>query len=130
MEEIIFIFEGKQIKIQCYIEEKMKDIIIKFKNKIKAEDNNLCYIYNGDKVNEELKLNQIMNNNNENKINILVYDNKNKDEKDKEIIVNEIICLKCLENILINIKDYKMNLHECKNGHKIENILLSEYENM
>ena len=31
---------------------------------------------------------------------------------------------------MINIKDYKINLYGCKNGHKIENILLNEYENI
>ena len=46
------------------------------------------------------------------------------------MISNEIICPKCKENILINIKNYKINLYDCKNGHKIENIPLNEYENM
>jgi len=54
----------------------MKDIINKFKNIIKEENNNLYYIYNGDKINEELKLNQIIKDKNEKKINILVYKKK------------------------------------------------------
>ena len=129
MVEVLFIYEGQQIIIQCNIEDKMKDIINKFKSKIQIEDNDLIYIYNGDKINEDLKFNQIIRNNEAN-INILVYNNKNKNEKDKEIILNEIICPKCQENILIDIKDYKINLYECKNGHKIDNILLSEFENI
>ena len=128
MVEVLFIYEGHQIIIQCNIEDKIKDIINKFKNKIQEEDSNLCYIYNGDKINEELTFNQITNNINEKKINILVYNNKN-NENEKEIILNEIICPKCKENILISIKDYKINLYECKNGHKLENIPLNEYEN-
>ena len=130
MVEISFIYNGNQIRIQCNTEDKMKDIFNRFKIKSNEEDDNLCYIYNGNIINEELKLNQIINNNNEANINILVYNNKNEDAKDKEIILNEIICPKCKENILIDIKDYKINLYECKNGHKIENILFSEYENM
>ena len=90
----------------------------------------MCYICNGDKINEELKLNEIIKNKNENRINIIVYNYKDNNEKDKEIILNEIICPKCQENILIDIKDYKINLYECKNGHKIENILLNEYDNI
>ena len=78
---------------------------------------------------EELKLNQIIKDKNGKKINIFVYNNKNKDNK-KKIISNEIICPECKENILININNYKINLYECKNGHKKENILLNEYENM
>ena len=102
MVEVLFIYEGQQIIIQCNIEDKMKDIINKFKSKIQKEDNNLYYIYNGDKINEELKFNQIINNKEEKIINILVYDNKN-NENDKEIISNEIICPECKENIFIHI---------------------------
>ena len=128
MVEVLFIYEGQQIIIQCNIEDTMKDIINKFRNKIQKEDNNLYYIYNGDKINEEFKLNQIINKKEENKISILVYNNKN-NESGKEIISNEIICPECKENILINIKDFKINLYDCKNGHSIENILLNDFEN-
>ena len=125
MVEVQFIYKGQQISIQCNIDDKMKDIINKFQNLIKEEDNNLCYIYNEDKLNEELKLNQILKAKYENKLNILVYNNNGKQKSS-----NEIICPECKENILIDIKDYKINLYECRNKHKIENISLNEYENM
>ena len=69
MAEILFIYEGEKIKIQCNnLQEKMKDIINNFKNKIKEEENNnLYYIYNGDKINENLKINQIIKDKNEKK---------------------------------------------------------------
>jgi len=129
MVEISFIYEGgEQIIIQCNnLEDKIEKIINNFKNRIKEEENNYNYIYNGDKINEELKLGQIIKDKNVKKINILVYNKKN---KEKEIILNEIICPECKKNILINIKDYKINLYECKNGHKIENILINEFENI
>ena len=129
MVEVFLIYEGgEKIIIQCNnLEDKIEDIINKFKNKIKEECNNLDYLYNGDKINGELKLNQIIKDKNGKKINIFVSNNKN---KEKEIILQEIICPECKENILINIKDYKINLYECKNGHKIENILLNEFENI
>ena len=130
MAEILFIYEGGKTKIKCNnLQEKMKDIINKFKNKIKDEDNNLCYLYNGDIINEELKLNEIIKDKNEKKINLIVYKSEDK-VNEKEIILNEIICPECKENILINIKSYKINLYECKNGHKKENILLNEFENI
>ena len=131
MVEVLFIYEGQQIIIQSNnLEEKIKDIINKFKIKIKEEENNnLYYIYNGDKINEELELNQIIKEKNIKNISILVY-NKNNKEKEKVIISNEIICPECKENILLNIENYKINLYECKNEHKKENILLNEFENM
>ena len=125
MVEILFIYKGEQIIIQCNIEDKIKDIIKIFKNKI-IEDNNLYYIYQGDKINEELKLNQIIKDDNKNRINIIVYNNK----KEKGLISNKIICPECLENILIKIKNYKINLYGCKNGHKFENILINEFGNL
>ena len=82
MVEAIFIYEGQKIIIQCNLEDKIKDVINKFKSKIEEKDNNLYYIYNGNKINEELKFNQIINNKEEKKINILVYNNEN----EKEII--------------------------------------------
>ena len=87
MAEISFIYEGgEKIIIQSNnLEEKIENLINKFKNKIKEEDNNLSYIYNGDKISEELALNKIIKDNDEKKINILVYNNKN---KEKEIISN------------------------------------------
>ena len=130
MIEVLFIYEGQLIIILCNIDYKMKDLINKFKNIMKIEDNSLCYIYNGNKINEEFKLSQIVEDINIKKINILVYKNKKDDKDEKEVMSNEIICPECKENILINIKDYKINLFECKNGHKVDNILLNEYENL
>ena len=54
-------------------------------------------------------------------MNILVYD-------ENIYQSNGIICPECKESILIKIKDYKINLYECKNGHSLKNILLKEYE--
>ena len=134
--EVLFEYEGQKIIIQSNIEDKMKDIINKFKIKINEEDNNLYYIYNGDKINEELeeiKLNQIIKDKNEKKIIILV-DSNNSDKdiisNETEMMLNEIICPECEENILIKIKDYKINLYDCKNGHKKDNISLNDFKNI
>ena len=49
--------------------------------------------------------------------------------KEKDIIKSKnIICPECKENIKMDIIDYKINIYECKNGHKKENILLNEFE--
>ena len=39
-----------------------------------------------------------------------------------------IICPKCKEDIKFSLKDYKINLFDCNNDHKIENIKLNEFE--
>ena len=78
MEEITlnFIFEQIEIKIQCQKNEYMREIFKKFAIKIGKDINNLYFLANGNKVNEELKLEEIKNL----KI-ILVYEFKEK-EKD------------------------------------------------
>ena len=43
-------------------------------------------------------------------MNIIAYNNDEDINKKKEIISKDIICPDCKENILINIKDYKINL--------------------
>jgi len=50
MAEVIFDYEGNKNKIQCDINEKMKDIIDRFLIKIKNKENNLYYLYNGSKL--------------------------------------------------------------------------------
>ena len=62
-------------------------------------------------------------------MNILVFDDGNGNDTNKNIYEsNEIICPECKENKLIKIKDYKINLNDCKNGHKINKILINKYE--
>ena len=39
-----------------------------------------------------------------------------------------IICPECGESIFININNYKINLFNCRNAHKKNNILFDEYE--
>ena len=59
----------------------------------------------------------------------------NKENNKKEIQnkslkkASNIICPQCKENIRFNINDYKITLYDCKNKHKIEDILLNEFEN-
>ena len=128
MVEIIFSYNSVEMIIKSYSNDKMQSIINHFKNKI-AKDN-LLFIYGGKIVNEELTYEQLASelDKSRKKMNILVYDNNNTIIKDNLATSKESICPDCGENILIKIKDYKIN-HECKNNHIKENILLNEYEN-
>ena len=130
MAEVTFVYKSFCIEIQCNVNDKMKDIITKFLDKIGKKDSKiLYYLYNGSRINEELTFNEQANNfdKNRKKMNILVNNNENKSEN-KKVVSNDIICPECKENILIDIKDFKINLYECKNKHNINNILLNKYE--
>ena len=111
MAEILFNYKGIETIIQCNINDKMKDIINRFISKIKNNNKNLYFIYNGNKVNEELTFNQQTNeiDNKRKKMNILVYEEEENNKNNlKEIKSKEIICPECHENILININNYKI----------------------
>ena len=73
-------------------------------------------------MNEEDKRRNIMN--------ILVNENKEAIINKNIIKSREIICPKCYESLFIKINEYKINLFNCKNNHKTDNILLNEYENI
>ena len=135
MAEVEFIYNGIKTVIQCNINEKMKDICQRFKDKVNIDNNmNIFYSYNGKPgINEELTFEEISNREDKrrNKMSILVYDNQaealviNKEDKKKS---KNIICPECKEKIKMEIKDYKINLYDCINKHKIDNILLNEFE--
>ena len=67
-----FNYQGSTIKIQCKRNEYMKEIFKKYANKIRKDANDLYFMSNGSKINEESKLEEI--NNRDNEIKILVND--------------------------------------------------------
>ena len=126
-----FIYQGSTIRIQGKRDEFMKDIIKKYIIKIAKDINDIYFMCNGNKVNEELKLEEI--NNKDNEIKILVNDIKDKNSKNKEEISNQnknVICPECGNLCLIDINDYKITLNQCINKHTKENILLDEYDTL
>jgi len=127
MIEIKFIYEGRNIPMQCNKNEKMKDIFNKIEIKIK--NNSVFYLYKGKQINEELKLEEIIGKDDINNINILI-NSIDKTKVNNTIINSKFVkCPECKENIRIKFNDYKIKLYDCKNGHYKENILLEEYGN-
>ena len=88
MAEIRFTHEGRNTTIQCDTNDKIKDIINKFliKNN-KNEQNNLYYLYNGNKINEELTFYEQANHidKNRKKMDVIVYNNFEETNKKNEI---------------------------------------------
>ena len=124
MAEVIFNYEGINTIIQCEMNEKMKDIIDRFLIKLEKKENNLYYLYNGTQINYELRFNEQANDidKNRKKMNIIVTKSE-----DAQNIVKEIICPECKENVLIDINNFRINFHDCKNNHNI-NKTLNEFE--
>ena len=134
MSQVEFIYDGVSTVIQCNENEKLKEIIQKFKAKVEIDKNKpILYSYNANiGINEELTFNEIVNSADKkrNKMSIVVFETEEQiEQKENDIILSKnIICPECKENIKMEIKDFKINLSDCKNGHKKENILLDEFQ--
>ena len=105
MLKVIFNYKGIETVIQCQIDETMEEVIKRYK--IKIEINNEYYLYNGNKINNNNKLEEIINN--EDKINnkmIIIVNDIDEIENNNMIEIKEIICPECNENVIINIDEY------------------------
>ena len=108
----------------------MKEIIEKLKLKIDIEIDKIYLLYNGQKINVEMIIEDIINNEdrNKNEMNIIVYDINNTIINENIKQSEDIICPECKNNTLIKIEDYKIRKYNCKNKHN-NLLLLKEYEN-
>ena len=82
--------------------DKIKDIMQRYENKLGIDKNKVYLIYNGSKVNDELSFEELVNKEDNNMINIIIYEINNstkiEDKKDKS---KEIIYSKERENYII-----------------------------
>ena len=63
-----FIYQGNTIKIQCQRNDYMKDIFKRYLVKISKDINDVYFMCNGNRINEELKVEEINNKDSEIKI--------------------------------------------------------------
>ena len=132
MSEIEFIFEGTFIIIQCKSEEKFEEIIKRFIIKAGKKKDELIFIYGGGFIDENLTFNEQANETDKsrNKMSIIVSkkNEKNLDEQSSFKKSNYIICPKCKESARILINNYKIELYNCKKGHKTNDILINDFD--
>ena len=115
MTEIIFSFQNQTTIIQCKQEDSMKDICIKFANKIMRNVNELIFMYGGEKINLNSKFMEVSSEEDKKSGKMkIIADLKENIKKFEPIISNEIICPKCKENCRFKINDYKITLYGCQ----------------
>jgi len=132
MSNVEFMFRGILTSIQCKNDDLMQKICEKYTKKLSLDINTLFFIYNGNKINLQLKYSDIINQTDKarNCMSILVNSFNSNNENNEDIIRSIYpICPICKENARIQIQDYKINIFGCKNGHKINNLLIDEYKN-
>ena len=124
MYQVEFKYNGINTIIQCDQDEKMKDIVTNFANKIQRNKNKIYFSYDGkegNQFNEELSCIQMANSIDKERKKIIVLVNdiiKEIEEEKYKILSKNIICPKCGEIAKIKIKDYKITIYDCMNGHK------------
>ena len=134
--EIIFISDNDEVKIKCHKNENIKDIFEKYKIEAEKTNKSLDFFYAGNKINEELKLENINNFEKEIIINVKEKKLNNFIKSSAPVKIVEmkqskdLICPICKKTCVITFHNYKFTLNKCNNEykHNIENKLLSEYE--
>ena len=119
MSTVEFYYQNIRIFIYCREEEKMYTICRNYCFKIQLDFNLVDFFYDGKKVNFELTFSEQANEKDKlsQKMKIVVI-------QKSQIKTSKMVCPECREIIFIEIKDYKINLFGCKNGHKINNLTL------
>jgi len=130
MATIEFDYEGKKVNVECSMDEEINNVIKRFESTLDKKEEELYYMYGGGFINKKLSFN--------NQANLI-----DKQRKIMSIIVNKIIlddlgeclkkseyliCPKCQEKVRISVKDYKIELYDCKNNHRISNISINDFE--
>ena len=131
MSVVEFIYNGKKTIINCSSNDKIKNICQTYLNIIKENRNNVLFSYNGNSgnnFNEDQTFSEMINSEDkkENKMKILVFKNNMK-LKGNDIKKLNMACPTCGESIRFEIINYKIKLSHGNDKHKIDNILLKEY---
>lgn len=129
MSIITFLFRGSEVPIQCTKKEKLVTIIQKFCENAQVSRNNVNFLFNGRILDEQITEDKIPMNDQNKKFIVADYNKDDDDQTDVVIKSKEVICPKCKECASISMNDdYKISLSNYKNGHKTENLLISEFE--
>ena len=112
---VIFTLDGVNLKLYCNTEDKMKDICKNYLTKINKNMNSLMFLYEGNKVNFDLRFGDLasIKDRNRHEMKILV----NKNENNYKNINNNIRVLKT-----ININSNVENVDFLKNRNLFDNI--------
>ena len=131
MLKIEFQYNTSNIDIQAKIDEKMRQACSKFIQKTKIDINNVYFIYSGNIINLDLTLEQIINKVDKERsiMSIIVIDHSNESGNNNIVIPPYIICPICKEPARYEMKEYRIKIYNCRNGHTIDDILIKDFEN-
>ena len=132
MAKVEFNYRGNISAIQCQENQKMVEISNIFITKSDINKKDLFFVYDGNctsQFDKNLTFIQLANSFDKlrKKITILVYDKDNANEIASKVKPKQVICPSCNELIKMKIENYKINLFDCKNNHRLNNLPLNEF---
>ena len=130
MLKVEFEYKSNKTFIQAINEDKMRKVCSKFTQKAQIDLNKLYFMYSGNIVNLELTIEQIINKTDKERgtMSIIVVDHSNENGNNNKIISPYIICPICKEHARYEIKDFRIRIFNCKNGHVVDDILIKDFE--
>ena len=130
MTTINFNYNSKDVIIQCDENDNIKKIFEKFCNKAGMNLDSIYFLYDGSSnIDTNLSVGQVANKEDKESknMNILVRELNEIDEDPSIVQSSEVICPICGEKACVSFEDFKINI-ECRAGHKINNMLFSEFQ--
>ena len=130
-------YEQTITKIQAKLDDIFQTVVDSFINKTKLDPDKITFSSNG----RIIQMNDIIENimqriDKESKsLKVLAISLENTNVQGNNMVYNgiqqsnEVICPMCQESCKLEIKNYRIKLYDCKNGHTIENIKFDEYIN-
>ena len=130
MLKVEFEYKSNKTFIQAINEDKMRKVCSKFTQKAQIDLNKLYFMYSGNIVNLDLLVEQLINKTDKERgtMSIIVVDHSNENGNNNKIISPYIICPICKEHARYELKNYRIRIFNCKNGHVIDDILIKDFE--
>ena len=129
MSEVKILYNGYQTIIQYESNEKLKDILKRFKIKVNANNKEIVYLYNNEILKDDnIIIPQLTS---EKIITIIAYDSNNIPTNVNNLVKSDyVICPKCKESAILEEKDYKLIISGCQNEHVTKDILINDFNNL
>ena len=128
MAQLIFRFNSQDIIHNYQQGEQISSILQSFCHNFGIKRDNFAFLCNGMILNDQSTIQSLTPNNN-NQIIILVTDIGTSPPTKPVMRQSEsIICPICKESIVLSVRDFKVSLFKCKNGHRMDNIPLRKFK--
>ena len=115
-------------KLQCFYDEPLREICKRYGRKAILDITTFHFLYLGKEINLDLNFSQLSNE--IDKIRkVMTLNVIDRNMKDFNMVkAKEMICPECYDSVMFDVEKYKINVHDCKNGHAVGCLLLDEIE--